>query len=295
MTRIAITGASGLIGGALARSLRADGATVLAVGRSAAADVQWDPARGTLDARALDGVDAVVHLAGAPIAQRWTAKRKRDIRASRVQSTTLIARTIASLSRPPAVFISGSAIGFYGSRGDEVLSETSARGSGFLADVVGEWEEAARPAAEAGIRLVTVRTGIVLSVDGGALKELLLPFRAGVGGPVGNGRQWMSWISLRDVVSALRFAMTGDLRGAVNLVAPEPVTNAEFSRTLGRVLKRPAFLRVPAFALRALFGEMAGETLLASQRAEPDRLRAAGFAFDDAVLESALRHVLARH
>jgi hypothetical protein len=272
--------------------LRADGATVVRIGRGADADVHWDPARGVLDARTLEGIDAVVHLAGAPIAQRWTARRKREIHSSRVESTALLARTIASLSQPPAVLMCSSAIGFYGDRGDEQLTESSSQGSGFLADVVVAWEDATRAASDGGVRVVNARTGIVLSPDGGALKELLLPFRLGVGGPAGDGCQWMSWVSLRDVVGAMRFAMTNELRGPVNMVAPAPVRNAEFSRMLGRALHRPAFFRVPAFVLRALFGEMASQTLLASQRVAPERLQAAGFAFADSTLEGALLQLL---
>ncbi len=289
---VAITGASGLIGRTLAARLRAGGARVVRIGRGGDADVRWNVDTGRLDGRALDGVTAVVHLAGAPIAERWTDEHKAAIRASRVRGTELIARTIAQMPVRPRVLVSGSAVGIYGSRGDEVLTEASAPGSDFLAEVGVAWEEATRAAQEAGVRVVHVRTGIVLSPDGGALGKLLMPFKLGVGGPVGDGRQWMSWIGLHDHVELVRWLIANDVSGAVNAVAPHPVTNAEFARVLGEVLHRPAILPVPAFALSLMFGEMAEATLLASQRAEPRAALAGGFTFAEAELAGALRREL---
>lgn len=296
---IAVTGATGLIGSALVARLRDRGHTVRRVLRSPGdagpTDVLWDPARGELDAKALGGVDAVVNLAGEPIGHRWTAARKHAIRESRVRGTELLARALATLQRKPRVFLSGSAVGFYGNCGDEVLDEASISGSDFLARVAVEWEAAAAPAVDAGIRVVTLRTGIVLTSRGGALAKLLPIFRLGGGGPLGNGRQWMSWIWLEDHLRATEHALvTESFRGPANLVAPNPVTNAEFAEMLGRVLSRPAVLPVPAFALELLYGEMARATLLASQRAMPVALSAAGFKFEQPRLEGALRAALAR-
>jgi uncharacterized protein (TIGR01777 family) len=290
--RVAVSGTSGLIGGTLARALRADGTTVLSIGRKLSSDIQLVPSGGVIDPKVFAGLDAVVHLAGAPIARRWTKARRRAIFESRVESTMRIAEAMASAASRPAVLVCGSAVGVYGSRGDDVLTESSPAGSGFLADVVQAWEAATTRARDAGVRVVNLRTGVVLSADGGALPLMLTPFRLGLGGPVGDGRQWMSWISLHDLVRAIRFLLASDLRGPVNAVAPGAVTNAEFARTLGGVLSRPAFFRVPAIALRAVFGTMAVETLLASQRAVPDRLLAAGFAFDEPALAGALRREL---
>jgi len=250
--------------------------------------------RGVLPPSALDGVDAIVHLAGEPIAKRWTAERKRAIRESRVRGTELLARMIASLDRKPRVLVSGSAIGVYGDRGDELLDESSATGDGFLANVVSEWERAAAPASEAGVRVVLLRTGLVLSRQGGVLEKLLLSFKLGLGGPMGSGRQWMSWIALDDQLRAIEYALASPaLSGPVNLVSPNPVTNAEFAATLGLVLARPALIPVPAVALELLFGEMARETILAGQRVLPRALVTAGFEFAHPTLEQALRFELA--
>jgi uncharacterized protein (TIGR01777 family) len=294
---VAVTGATGLIGSALVQRLRARGDTVRRLVRSRSSshadDVEWDPARGRLDPGALDGVDAVVHLAGEPVAHRWTAARKRAIRESRVQSTALLARTLSTLARPPRVFLSGSAVGYYGDRGDTIVDESSGPGSGFLAAVTVEWEQAAAPVAQHGVRVVLLRTGIVLSPVGGALAKLLPIFRLGGGGPLGNGRQWMSWISLEDQLRAIEHALFSDLlHGPANLVAPNPVTNGDFATTLGRVLARPALLPVPALALELLYGEMARGTLLAGQRALPRALAASGFEFRHPTLEGALRGML---
>jgi len=288
--RVAVTGASGFIGGALVPALRRAGWAVHTIGRGAGNDVQWNPATGTVDAAALDGVDAVVHLAGASVAVRWTANARRQILESRTLGTRLIAGAMAASAAPPAVLVSASAIGFFGERGDAILDESSPGGDGFLAEVVRQWEAAADPARAAGIRTVHPRFGIVLNPAGGALQKLLTPFRLGAGGRIGTGAQWMSWVALHDVVRALTFALDTDaILGAVNVVAPQPVTNAEFAATLARVLGRPALLPVPAMALRALFGQMADETLLASQRVHPVRLEAAGFRFDHPALDEALR------
>ena len=296
---VAITGASGLIGSALADALAADGYVVrrfVRVGRQARpGDILWDPVRQVLKQAELEGVDAVVHLAGEPIGQRWTSSVRRRIRESRIAGTRLLAASIASLSRPPRVFASGSAMGIYGSRGDEVLSETSVIGDDFLAELAADWEAEADRATPAGVRVVKLRTGLVLSPRGGALARLLLPFRLGVGGRVGSGRQWVSWIALSDTVRAIRHVMASDgVVGPVNLAAPTPVTNAELTSTLGKVLHRPALIPVPAVALRAVFGEMADATLLASQRMQPRRLLESGFRFDHPRLESALRYELGR-
>jgi uncharacterized protein len=242
------------------------------------------------DGAGLENADAVVHLAGAPIAVRWTARRKREILESRVSGTRRIVDAIAKLQRAPRVFVSASAIGYYGDRGGEELTEESSPGTDFLADVVREWERAAQGAS---VRSVQLRFGIVLSPRGGALAKMLPAFRIGIGGRLGSGGQWMSWIAIHDLVRAIRFAITSDsLHGPLNAVAPHPVTNAEFTETLGRVVRRPAMIPVPAFALRALFGEMAGLTLLASQRVSPRRLERAGFQFEYPTLEGALRHEL---
>jgi uncharacterized protein (TIGR01777 family) len=293
---VAVSGATGLIGSALVAHLRASGAQVRRLVRRASGepgDIVWDPMRGVLPADELDGVTAVVHLAGQPIAQRWTTARKQAIRDSRVRSTELLARTIAALRRKPAVLLSGSAIGYYGDRGDEVVDETSAPGHDFFAGVVREWEGATRAAEDAGVRVVHLRSGLVMSPRGGALAKLLPPFRMGVGGPIGSGRQWLSWISLHDHVRAMEHALsTTTLSGAVNLVAPNPVMNAEFASTLGRVLTRPAIVPVPAMALELMYGEMARATLLSGQRVLPKALVRTGFVHAHPTLEQALRFEL---
>jgi uncharacterized protein len=294
---IAVSGATGLIGSALVERLRRQGHSVRRLVRQSPraepGDVVWDPAAGRIDAIALEGVDAVVHLAGEPIAQRWTPERKRAIRDSRVLGTALLARTLASLARPPRALVSGSAVGVYGDRGDEVLDERSPRGAGFLADVGAEWENATAAAVTAGIRVVMVRTGVVLSARGGALAKLLPPFRLGLGGPIGSGKQWMSWIALEDQLRALELAMSSDvLHGPVNLTAPNPVTNATFASTLGHALHRPAIVPVPAIALELMYGEMARETILAGQRVLPRALLDAGFVFRFPLLRDALMEAL---
>lgn len=296
---VVITGSSGLIGTALAASLRRDGHRVVRVVRRRTAgpdELRWDPADGTIDRAGLEGVDAVVHLAGAGIGdQRWSEEYKRTILESRTRSTALLASTLAGLDRPPSVLVSGSAIAVYGDRGDEVLTEQSPPGTSFLADVVRRWEAEAAPAVEAGIRTPFIRTGIVLSPDGGALPRLLPLFKLGLGGRMGSGRQWWSWISLPDEIAAIRFLIDGHLDGPVNLTAPEPVTNREFTKVLARVLHRPAMLPVPAFAPKLLRGaELAQELLFTSQRIVPAALEEASFRFAHPDLETALRAVLGR-
>jgi uncharacterized protein len=294
---VAVTGASGFTGTALLAALRRDSHTALAIGRAQSNDIKWNPEQAQLDGAALAGVDAVVHLAGAPVGERWTASRKRAIRESRVRGTHLIANTIAALpaGRRPRVLVCASAVGFYGSRGDEWLDETSTPGTDFLASVAREWEAAAEPARVAGIRVVHLRMGLVLSPHGGALAKMLPAFRLGAGARLGNGRQWMSWIALDDLIRAMQFALVTDtLAGAANAVSPAPVTNAEFTATLAHVLNRPALAAVPEFALHILFGQMGEATLLASQRARPSRLAATGFTFVHPALGDALRFELQR-
>lgn len=296
---ILVTGSRGLIGRALVPFLTAGGHRVIRLVRakvsSDAGDVVWDPAAGMIDRAALAGLEAVVHLAGENIFGRWTARKKAQIRDSRVHATRLLSESLAQLSRPPRVFVCASAVGFYGDRGSEILREESASGSSFLAEVCREWEAATHAAANAGIRVVNLRTGIVLAAAGGALATMLLPFRLGLGGRIGSGRQFMSWITLDDLLEVILHALrTEALRGPVNAVAPNPVTNLEFTRTLGRVLLRPTLFPVPAFAARLVLGEMADELLLASARLEPARLRATGFRFRFPELEGALRHLLGK-
>jgi len=300
---VAVTGASGLVGSALVTGLTSAGHRVVRVVRGAGAAsvagqrlARWDPESGALEPSALAGADAVVHLAGESVAGgRWTEAKKRRIRSSRVDVTRRLAEALPRLERPPRLLVSASAVGYYGDRGSEILREDSAPGPGFLAEVCREWEAATDPAARAGIRVVRLRIGMVLSRRGGALGAMLTPFRLGAGGPVGSGVQWVSWIAIDDLVGAILHALaTESLAGPVNAVAPEPVTNRELARTLGRVLRRPALLPLPAVAARLLFGQMADELLLASARVEPARLRASGFTFRHARLEDALRHELGR-
>jgi len=296
--RIAITGASGFIGTQLAAFLSTGGHDVLRIGRGPVApgttDISWSPERGQLDPRALEGVDAVIHLAGASIADRWSREHRAAIRTSRIEGTSLLAHTLARLDRKPRVLVSGSAIGIYGSQGDRVLDESSPPGSDYLAEVGQAWEAATAPASRAGIRVVHARTGIVQGASGGALAKQLPLFRLGVGGELGDGRQFVSAIALDDVIGALHFCvMCDDLAGAVNIVAPTAVTNAEFTRVLAHVLHRPSLARVPAFALRLVLGEeMANLTVLASQRVVPRRLLDAGFTFHLPTLEAMLRFEL---
>ena len=299
MATILLSGASGFIGSRFTRALSADGHRVIALSRRPAADaVAWDPARQWVDSTRLTEIapDAVVNLAGEPIARRWTPQRRHAIRESRVNGTALLAEACHRGVIRPTVFVNGSAIGYYGAhRGDEVLTEESAKGSDFLAEVTAAWEAAAQPARDAGVRVITPRTGIVLAPDGGALERMLLPFQLGGGGRLGDGRHWMSWISMEDMVRALQFCIaTPAVTGAVNCVAPHPVRNSEFAATLGHVMHRPALVPVPAIALRLLFGTMADHTILASQRVAPEKLAGAGFEFRHPRLEEALRFELRR-
>ncbi len=295
--KVIVTGSHGLIGGELVAELgrRGHEVTRLVRGQAREGEAAWDPVAGTIEAGKIEGHDAAVHLAGAGIGdRRWTDDHKRAVVESRVKGTSLLARTLAGLSSPPEVLVSGSAVGFYGYDSDEEKTETSPRGRGFLAGAVAAWEEAAAPAAEAGIRVVNVRSGVVLTGKGGALKKQLLPFKLGIAGRLGSGRQWLSWISLHDEVAALLHVIdVRSLRGPVNVTAPEPVTNAEFTSTLGRVLRRPTFMPVPNVALYVLFGrEMTEEMLLGGQRVLPVALQASGFSYAHPTIEPALRHAL---
>lgn len=293
--RVAIAGSTGLVGSALSSFLAGKGLQIVPLVRHSpkpgSSEVQWDPVQGRLDPHSLAGVDAVINLAGENIAGgRWTDSRKRAILDSRVVSTRLLAETIARLDPRPRVFVSASAVGFYGHRGEERLTENSPSGWGFLADVCRRWEHATVPASEAGVRVVQLRLGMVLSARGGALARMLTPFKLGMGGPIGSGRQWMSWIGLTDLVRCIEHLIIHDtITGPANAVSPYPVTNAEFAATLGKVLCRPAILRTPAMLVSVLLGELGRELLLASTRAEPSRLLSDGFVFAHPDLASALR------
>lgn len=294
--RIAITGATGLIGTALTARLREAGHHVIPVSRrEVPGGIRWDPVRERLDSRALEGMDAVVHLAGEGIGDhRWTPRRKDALRQSRVQGTAFLGRTLAALERRPATLISMSAVGIYGDRGDDLLAESETPGTDFLARLVVGWERAADPARDVGIRVVHPRCGVVLTHLGGALPKMLTPFRLGLGGKLASGKQWMSWITLDDVVGGLQWLLVRSrLDGPVNLATPHPVTNAEFTAALGRLLGRPTVLPIPRALLLALFGEMAEATLLASQRVTPRRLEEDGFWFAYPDIAAGLRRAVA--
>ena len=300
--KVIVTGSNGLVGRALVGQLLAEGNEVTTLvrggsrtsGQEGVTPARWNPADAGIDAAALEGHDAAVHLAGESIAEgRWDDEKKRRIRESRVQGTRLLAETLAKLERKPAVLVSASATGFYGNRGEETLTEESASGDDFLSEVCREWEKATLPASQAGVRVVHLRFGIILSRKGGALAKMLTPFKLGAGGRIGSGRQFWSWIDLDDAVGVIRHAITDEsLRGPVNAVAPGAVTNEEFTRTLGGVLGRPTIFPVPAFAARLAFGEMADALLLGGQRVEPRRLKESGYKFAHPELESSLRHAL---
>lgn len=302
--KVIVTGSTGLVGSALVRSLLADGheVTRLVRGDSQAfrapgtVAVHWDPERGEIDAPSLDGHDAAVHLAGENVGEgRWDEEKKRRILESRVKGTSLLAGALAGLSAKPKVLVSASATGFYGDRGAEILREESASGEGFLPEVGREWEKATLAASQSGVRVVHLRIGVVLSGAGGALPKMLTPFKLGLGGKIGSGSQYMSWIALEDLIGVIRRAIEDEtLRGPVNAVAPQPVTNEEFTKALGRVLGRPTIFAVPSFAARLAFGETADALLLASTRVEPARLKEVGYQFKFPEVEGALRSALAK-
>lgn len=295
--RVAVTGSSGLIGSALVADLEAQGHETIRVVRREArrpGEIEWDPAAGTIDASGFEGVQAVVNLAGKSIGdQRGTEKVKQEVRDSRVRGTRLLAETLAGLQQPPEVLVNASAIGYYGDRGNELLSEVSSSGRGFLAGLCREWEAATVPASEAGLRVVLLRTGLVLSGSDGLMGRLLPFFRFGVGGRLASGHQWWSWIAIDDEVGLIEHALTNaEVRGAFNATAPHPVTNREFTRTLGRVLRRPAVTPVPRAALWAVMGRDFGDDILSSQRVECAQAKATGYQFHHADLEAALRDLL---
>jgi uncharacterized protein (TIGR01777 family) len=294
---ILVTGASGLIGSALLPSLANAGHAITRMTRSepraGERAVRWDPMGAPLDASALNGVEAVVHLAGETIAQRWTSEVKARIRESRVKGTQVLCESLARMPTPPKVLVSASAVGYYGNRGGEVLTEESGAGQGFLAEICRAWEAATKPATRRGVRVVPLRFGVVLSTAGGALAKMLPPFRLGIGGMLGGGQQYMSWVALDDAVGVIQYALvTESLRGPTNAVSPNAVTNQEFTKTLGKVLGRPTVVPMPAFAARLMFGEMADELLLASARVQPTKLQASGYAFRYPDLTAALRYLL---
>jgi uncharacterized protein len=295
--RVAVTGSTGLIGAALVRVLRADGHDVRRLVRrapAAADESQWDPSRRAIDDHALDGVDAVVHLAGVGVAdKRWSERQKRAILDSRVDGTTTIADAVARSSDHVRVLLSASAVGFYGDRGDEILDEADAAGTGFLADVVQQWEAATAAASDAGVRVAALRSGIVLSADGGALGKVLPMFKLGVGGKLGSGKQWMPWIALSDHLGAIRFLLNHEeLSGPVNLVGPDPVRNRDYTAAIGRALHRPTLATVPGFALRVALAGFADEGPLVSQRVVPRKLLDAGYEFTYYDIDAALRAIL---
>lgn len=296
--RVLISGAGGLVGTALSAALRAEGNNVGHLarpgGKQRAGDVRWDPADGNVDLAALEGAEAVICLSGAGIGDgRWTEERKKVLRSSRVDLTRLLVDSLTRLKQKPRVFLAASAIGYYGDRGDEILTEASAPGTGFIAQLARDWEAESMRAELSGIRTVILRFAVVLSARGGALARMLLPFKLGVGGRLGTGKQWMSWVALDDGTDIIRTAMADErIRGPINVAAPSPVQNSEFTRVLAKVLHRPAIFPAPAFALRIALGEMADSLLLASQRVIPERARAAGYKFRHENLESALREIV---
>ena len=299
--KILISGASGLLGKALARKLHEDGHAVARLvrpggGKSSPGDIFWNPMAATVDAPAMEGFDAVIHLSGAGIADaRWTPARKAILRSSRIDSTRVLVDTLSGLKQKPRVFLCASATGYYGNRGDEALTESSEGGTDFLALLARDWEAEARRAELAGIRTVRLRFGVILSTEGGALPRMLTPFKYGIGGRLGSGNQWISWIALEDAVETVRSAiLSGEFSGPVNVVAPNPVRNSEFTRVVATVLHRPAIFSAPAFALRIALGQMADPLLLSSQRAIPERLLAIGYEFRFPDLDAALRSILAR-
>lgn len=296
---ILISGATGMVGTAVDSLLSLNGHRVVRLVRvkpQSIDEVEWHPATGEIDRSKLEDLDAVIHLAGENIASgRWTVSKKAKIKNSRVQGTVLLSKAVASLKKPPKVFISASAIGYYGDRGETLLDESSPPGKNFLSEVCVDWEEATEPAVRKGIRVVPARFGMILSASGGALEKMLLPFRLGLGGVLGNGWQYMSWITLDDVVGAIQHVLSREsLKGPVNLVAPKPVTNLEFTKTLGKILHRPTIFPMPAFVACMAFGEMADELLLASTRVEPKKLLTSGYQFRHPELEGALQGLIGK-
>ena len=295
--KILVAGASGLVGSALIPVLESEGTEITGLVRSSpkANEIEWHPNHGGIDATRLEGFDAIINLAGENIAEgRWTDEKKRKIRDSRVDGTHLLSEAIAKLATKPRVFLCASATGFYGDRDDEILDETSDSGGGFLANVCRDWEGATESAAKAGVRVVNLRFGPIFAREGGMLGKMLTPFKMGMGGKVGSGKQYISWVAIDDVIGAIKLALADEsIHGALNVVSPNPVTNEEFTKTLGEVLSRPTVMSIPAFAARLVFGEMADEMLLVSQRVAPKKLNEAGYQFKHPELESALRHYLA--
>jgi uncharacterized protein (TIGR01777 family) len=295
--KILITGSHGLVGKALISELSKDQHEIVSLVRhnsGSKSEIEWHPNQGAIDSDSVSGFDIVVHLAGESIASgRWTDEKKRKIRESRVMGTTLLSQSLARSTKPPAVFISASAIGYYGNRGAELLEEKSAPGNDFLAEVCVAWEKATGEAEARGIRTIHARFGIILDQEGGALAKMLTPFRMGVGGRIGDGKQWMSWIALVDVIKGLKFVIENNsITGPVNFVAPNPVTNGEFTKTLGEALSRPTLFPMPSFAARLAFGEMADALLLSSAKVEPKRLRESGYRFEFENLQPALAAIL---
>jgi hypothetical protein len=294
--KILVTGASGLVGSALISKMQSEHQIVKLVRKEPKSEkeVQWIPEKEVKDLERLEGIETVIHLAGENIAEgRWTEEKKRRIRDSRVVGTKVLCDALLKLSQPPKTFIGASAIGYYGNRGDEILTEESTNGDDELAKICAEWEDASDVLREKSIRVVHARFGIILSTNGGALEKMLTPFKLGIGGKLGDGRQYFSWIAIDDVIGAIEFLISNEtVKGAVNITAPNPVTNAEFTKTLGQVLSRPTFFTVPKFALNLAFGEMADITLLASQRVMPKKMEQAGYSFKFPNIESALKHIL---
>ena len=295
--KIAMAGASGLVGKALTPLLEADGHDVVRLVRGSpkAGEIEWHPNQDAIDPAKLDGFEAIINLAGENVAEgRWTEEKKKKIHDSRVNGTHLISEAIAKLTSKPRIFLCASATGIYGDRGDETLDEQSESGGGFLAGVCREWEKATEPATRAGVRVVNLRFGPILARVGGMLEKMLTPFKMGLGGKIGSGKQYISWVSLEDSIGAMKLALTDEsIRGPLNVVSPKPVTNERFTRALGEVLSRPTLMAMPAFAARLAFGEMADEMLLVSQKVIPKRLQAAGFQFEYSDLEMALQHYVA--
>ncbi len=294
---ILMSGSSGLIGSHLRKFLIQQGNQVIRLVRHPADnsgfELFWDPENRQINPQSLEGINAVIHLAGESVTGRWSEAKKAKIRKSRLDSTFLLSKAFSKLAMPPQTFLCASAIGYYGNRNDQILDETSSKGRGFLADLAQEWELATKPAADKGSRVVNLRFGIVLSPEGGALQKMLLPFKLGLGGTFGSGKQYMSWISLEDVIRAIYHCLTTNaIRGPVNIVAPQPLTNKEFTKTLGRVLHRPTFMTVPESVLQLAVGESANELLLSSSRVKPEKLMETGFQFRYPELENALKHLL---